>query len=103
MPDASKLRKDLKLVFQIPLSTDASYHNEARSIRADLVSMPAEKKNRASRHGTPAFNLELRQLRAFIALVENGSVTAASHALGLAQSTVSEAITALERELGTGL
>ena len=90
-------------MFQIPLSTDASYHNEARSIRADLVSMPAEKKNRASRHGTPAFNLELRQLRAFIALVENGSVTAASHALGLAQSTVSEAIAALERELGTPL
>jgi DNA-binding transcriptional LysR family regulator len=65
--------------------------------------MPADKKTRVSRHGTPAFNLELRQLRAFVALVENGSVTAASHALGLAQSTVSEAIAALERELGTAL
>lgn len=51
----------------------------------------------------PPFNLELRQVRAFVALVENGSITAASQALGLAQSTVSEAITALERELGTAL
>jgi len=65
--------------------------------------MPAEKKNRISRHRASVFNLELRQLRAFIALVENGSVTAASHVLGLAQSTVSEAIAALERELGTAL
>jgi DNA-binding transcriptional LysR family regulator len=51
----------------------------------------------------PAFNLQLRQVQAFVALVENGSVTAASQALGLAQSTVSEAIAALERELGTSL
>jgi DNA-binding transcriptional LysR family regulator len=51
----------------------------------------------------PAFNLQLRQVQAFVALVENGSVTAASQALGLAQSTVSEAIAALERELGTAL
>jgi len=50
-----------------------------------------------------AFNLELRHLRAFASLVENGSVTAASQALGLAQSTVSEAIASLERELGTAL
>jgi DNA-binding transcriptional LysR family regulator len=52
---------------------------------------------------TPASNLELRQLRAFVALVENGSVTAAAQALSLAQSTVSETIAALERELGTAL
>jgi DNA-binding transcriptional LysR family regulator len=55
------------------------------------------------RHTTPAFNLQLRQVQAFVALVEHGSVTAAAHALGLAQSTVSEAIVALERELGTAL
>ncbi len=61
------------------------------------------KKHRLLRHATPAFNLELRQVRAFVALVENGSVTAASKALSLAQSTVSEAIVALERELGTAL
>jgi LysR family transcriptional regulator, nitrogen assimilation regulatory protein len=51
----------------------------------------------------PAFNLELRQVRAFVALVENGSVTAAAQALSLAQSTVSETIAALERELGAAL
>ncbi|HLJ88765.1 MAG TPA: LysR family transcriptional regulator [Candidatus Angelobacter sp.] len=52
---------------------------------------------------TPAFDLELRQLRAFVAIVDHGSVTAASKALHLAQSTVSEAISALERILGTEL
>jgi DNA-binding transcriptional LysR family regulator len=65
--------------------------------------MPEEKKSRGSRQRSHASNLEIRQLRAFIALVENGSITAASQALGLAQSTVSEAIAALERELGTAL
>ena len=51
----------------------------------------------------PASNMQLRQVQAFVALVENGTVTAASQALGLAQSTISEAIGALERELGTAL
>lgn len=55
------------------------------------------------RHPTPAFDLELRQLRTLVALVDNGSVTAASQALHVAQSTVSEAIAALERALGTPL
>jgi DNA-binding transcriptional LysR family regulator len=61
------------------------------------------KKRRVSRHAVRASNLELHQLRAFVALMDNGSVTAAANALGLAQSTVSEAIAALERELGTVL
>ena len=56
-----------------------------------------------SRPVTPVSNRELRQVRAFVAVVDNGSVTAASQALHLAQSTVSEAIAALERELGTAL
>jgi DNA-binding transcriptional LysR family regulator len=90
-------------VFQVPFSTDERYHDKVRNRRADLVSMPAQKKNRVSRHRAPVSNLELRQLRAFVALVENGSVTEASHVLGLAQSTVSEAIATLERELGTVL
>lgn len=93
----------MQLVFPIPLSADGGYHNEGPKYTSDLVSMPSDKKNRVSRRGTPAFNLELRQLRAFVALVDYGSVTAASHALGLAQSTVSEAIAALERELGTAV
>jgi DNA-binding transcriptional LysR family regulator len=90
-------------VLSNPLSTNDGYHDEGSKHASDLVSMPADKNQRVSRHGTPAFKLELRQLRAFVALVENGSITAASHALGLAQSTVSEAIAALERELGTAL
>jgi DNA-binding transcriptional LysR family regulator len=47
--------------------------------------------------------LEVRQLRAFVALVEQGSVTAAAQSLGLAQSTVSEALSSLERALGAPL
>jgi DNA-binding transcriptional LysR family regulator len=87
----------------IPISTGDGYHKEVPKDESDLVPMLTDKKHRFSRHGVPAFNLELRQVRAFVALVENGSVTAASQALGLAQSTVSEAIAALERELGTSL
>ena len=45
--------------------------------------------------------LEFRHLRAFVAFVDYGSITAAAHALGLAQSTVSELLAALERALGT--
>lgn len=47
--------------------------------------------------------VEVRQLRAFIALVEQGSVTAAAQALHLAQSTMSEALSSLERAMGTPL
>jgi molybdate transport repressor ModE-like protein len=42
-------------------------------------------------------------LRAFVALVEQGSITDAARALKLAQSTVSEALAALERALGATL
>src|SRR5271154_1558963 len=87
----------------LPALTDDGYHNEGPKYSSGLVSMLTDKKHRFLRHATPAFNLELRQVRAFVALVENGSITAASQALRLAQSTVSEAIAALERELGTAL
>lgn len=44
--------------------------------------------------------LELRQLRVFVAVVEHRSVTRAAGPLELSQSTVSETISALERTLG---
>ena len=43
----------------------------------------------------------MRQLRVFVTLVDVGSMTAVAKALGVAQSTVSEALAALERALGT--
>lgn len=45
--------------------------------------------------------LELRHLRAFLAVVEHGGYTRAARSLETAQSTVSEAVLALERALGT--
>ncbi len=48
-----------------------------------------------------ALGLELRQLRAFVTLVDQGSLTSAARVLGVAQSTISEALAALERALGT--
>lgn len=53
--------------------------------------------------GTSAWQsaVELRQLRVFLAVVELGSLSAAAQTLGLAQSTVSEALSALDRAVGT--
>lgn len=65
--------------------------------------MRTTRTRRLSRPASPASDLELRHLRAFVALVEHGSVTAASQALGRAQSTISEALAALERALGAAL
>src|SRR5262245_2644469 len=45
-------------------------------------------------------DLDIRQLRAFVTLADRGSVTAVAKALGLAQSTVSEALAALDRAVG---
>ena len=45
-------------------------------------------------------SIRLRQLRAFKAIVENGSVSEAAAALGLTQSTVSKVLAALELEIG---
>lgn len=68
-----------------------------------LGSVGRHMRHRRARQGTPTADLELRQLRVFVALAEQGSVTAAARTLGLAQSTVSEAIAALERALGTAV
>jgi DNA-binding transcriptional LysR family regulator len=48
-------------------------------------------------------SLEIRQLRAFTALVDRGSFTGAAELLGVSQSTVSEALASLERALGTAV
>jgi DNA-binding transcriptional LysR family regulator len=56
---------------------------------------------RRGRQGGWALGLELRQLRAFVLLVDTGNLSAAARALGVAQSTMSEGIAALERAIGT--
>jgi DNA-binding transcriptional LysR family regulator len=47
--------------------------------------------------------LELRHLRAFVAVVEAGGHTRAARSLGVSQSTVSETLMALERTVGAEL
>ena len=47
--------------------------------------------------------LELRQLRVFVAVVELGGHGRAARSLGLSQSTVSETLSSLERAVGTPL
>ncbi|WP_432968920.1 LysR family transcriptional regulator [Dactylosporangium sp. CA-233914] len=48
-------------------------------------------------------DLELRQLRAFVAVVETGTFTDAAAALGVSQAAVSRAVAALEATLGARL
>src|SRR5262245_20792081 len=47
--------------------------------------------------------LELRHLRAFLAVVDQGGYTRAAETLGVSQSTVSESLAALERATGAAL
>jgi DNA-binding transcriptional LysR family regulator len=47
--------------------------------------------------------LELRHLRAFVAVVDQKGYTRAAEALGVSQSTVSESLAALERAMGAPL
>lgn len=48
-------------------------------------------------------DLELRQLRVFVSVVESGAHAPAARALGLSQSTISETLSAMERTLGTAI
>jgi DNA-binding transcriptional LysR family regulator len=66
-----------------------------------MIGITRASKQHVKRRFERACDLELRHLRAFVALLDNGSITAAAQALKLAQSTVSEALAALERALGT--
>jgi len=45
-------------------------------------------------------DLEIRHCRVLVAVSEHGGVGSAARALGLAQSTVSEALSSLERTIG---
>jgi DNA-binding transcriptional LysR family regulator len=54
-------------------------------------------------YGSLPVSITLTQLRAFLAVVRGGSVTAAADELIVTQSSVSAAVTALARELGTPL
>ncbi|MPV68202.1 LysR family transcriptional regulator [Burkholderia sp. BE17] len=47
--------------------------------------------------------IDLRALEAFVTVCETGSMTAAAKRIGVSQSAISQAITALEREQGTVL
>src|SRR5438105_15278451 len=47
--------------------------------------------------------LELRQLRVFLAVLDAAGYSRAAAAMGLSQSTVSEAVASLERALGVPL
>jgi LysR family transcriptional regulator, low CO2-responsive transcriptional regulator len=51
----------------------------------------------------PAVSITLTQLRSFLAVVRTGSVTGAADELVVTQPSVSSAITALSREVGTAL
>jgi DNA-binding transcriptional LysR family regulator len=47
--------------------------------------------------------MELRELSAFVAVVEEGGMSAASRRLNVSQSALSQTVSALERELGVAL
>jgi DNA-binding transcriptional LysR family regulator len=48
-------------------------------------------------------DLELRQLRVFVAVVDSGARARAARSLGISQSTISETLSTLERTLGTAI
>jgi DNA-binding transcriptional LysR family regulator len=48
-------------------------------------------------------DLELRQLRVFVSVVESGAHARAARTLGISQSTISETLSAMERTLGTAI
>ncbi|MFK4444296.1 DNA-binding transcriptional LysR family regulator [Caballeronia udeis] len=51
----------------------------------------------------PRHPIDLRALQAFVAVCDTGSMTAAARQLGVSQSAISQAVSALEREQGTSL
>lgn len=47
--------------------------------------------------------MELRELRVFVAVAEEGGMSAAARRLHVSQSALSQTVTALERQLGVKL
>lgn len=70
---------------------------------AERAQLPKDDRLRTRRPERAGGDFELHQLRAFVTLVDEGSVTAAARVLKLSQSTVSETLAALERKLGTSV
>src|SRR5262245_53979016 len=58
---------------------------------------------RRNKRAAPELELELRQLRYFLAVAENGSLSKASAVLGIAQPALSRAVRQLEGALDTQL
>lgn len=95
----------------LSICTDASLAQSPTAAAGARVSSPADRAMSERHAGTSrpdglgeggwSSSLELRHLRAFVTLVDQGSLTRAARAMGIAQSTVSEALAALERALGT--
>lgn len=77
----------------------ASFERQRKGAKAAMFPIAATD-GAAAGPSARASDLELRQLRAFVALVETGGMAAAARRLGVAQSTMSEAIAALDRALG---
>jgi DNA-binding transcriptional LysR family regulator len=78
----------------------ASCPETEQLVRMQVVDSEHPRPNLAQLHHR---GFELRQLRAFVAVIEFGSVSAAAKNIRLAQSTVSEALASLERALGMAL
>jgi molybdate transport repressor ModE-like protein len=53
--------------------------------------------------GARAESLDVRQVRVFLAILERGTIAAGARAVGVAQSTASETLAALERALGVAV
>ena len=92
--DASRACQNVVVALMEALSDDRA----ARS-RAPLVA--AERRRRRSRTKSPG--LELRQLEAFVATVDERSLSRAAERLEITQSGVSRRLSALEREVGCPL
>lgn len=71
-----------------------SKHDEKRFIGIEIIALAYDR---------PVGHLELRHLRALVAISEEGTFGRAAERLGYSQSTVSQQVAALERDVGGSL